>query len=115
MTQPPTARSHTMPVVFVSHGAPTLAIDPVAGADFTRLGASLPPPRAVLVVSAHWLDTPPAIGTRTRVPLLHDYAGFPETLYRIRYDAPAAGDLADELQRRLPSLERADERPWDHG
>lgn len=104
-----------MPVVFVSHGAPTLALDARAGADFTRLAGQLPPPRAVLAVSAHWLDAPPTLGTRTPRPLLYDFSGFPAELYRLRYEAPVAADLADELQGLLPSLQRNDERPWDHG
>lgn len=104
-----------LPVVFVSHGAPTLALDAKAGADFARLAASMPKPRAMLVVSAHWLDAPPTIGTRTQRPLYHDFSGFPDELYRVRYDAPAAAALAEDLQRRLPSLVRNDERPWDHG
>lgn len=104
-----------LPVVFVSHGAPTLALDSVAGADFGRLAAAMPRPRAVLVVSAHWLDTPATLGTRTTRELFYDFSGFPDELYRVRYEAPAATDLADDLQRRLPGLARNDERPWDHG
>lgn len=104
-----------LPVVFVSHGAPTLALDPVAGADFSRLAAAMPRPRAVLVVSAHWLDTPATLGTRTTRELFYDFSGFPDELYRVRYEAPAATGLADDLQRRLPGLARNDERPWDHG
>lgn len=110
-----TSTAGAMPVLFVSHGAPTLALDAVAGADFTRLGAAMPRPRAVLVVSAHWLDAPPTIGTRTPRPLLHDFAGFPRELDAIRYDAPVATTLAADLRRRLPELHVADERPWDHG
>jgi len=104
-----------MPVAFVSHGAPTLALDRERGADFTRLAAALPRPRAVLVVSAHWLDSPPTLGTSTRRDLLYDFHGFPDELYRQRYDAPAAAELAESLARRLPGLARADDRPWDHG
>lgn len=104
-----------MPVVFVSHGAPTLALDPVAGADFRRLASALPTPSAILVVSAHWLDAPATIGTRISRPLLYDFSGFPAELSHLRYDAPAAADLADELLRQVPSLARDDERPWDHG
>lgn len=116
MTRPidPTPNER-MPVLFVSHGAPTLALDQKAGADFLRAATALPRPRAVLVVSAHWLDAPATIGTRRRRPLLYDFAGFPAELSRVRYDAPAAADVADELQRRVPTLARSDERPWDHG
>ncbi|MBX3464511.1 MAG: dioxygenase [Planctomycetes bacterium] len=104
-----------MPVLFVSHGAPTLALDAGAGRDFAHAARALPRPRALVVLSAHWLDAPATIGTRTQRPLLYDFAGFPPELHRVRYDAPAATDLADDLQRRLPTLARADERPWDHG
>jgi len=105
----------TMPVVFVSHGAPTMALDQAAGADFARLAQALPKPRAVLVVSAHWLDAPATIGTRSQRELMYDFSGFPAELYRVRYEAPAAADVADELLRHVPSLQRADARPWDHG
>lgn len=109
---PPASR---MPVGFVSHGAPTLALDAQRGADFARWAQALPHPRAVLVVSAHWLDAPPTLGTRERRPLMYDFGGFPDELYHVRYDAPVAADLADDLQRRLPTLRRNDARPWDHG
>jgi 4,5-DOPA dioxygenase extradiol len=105
----------TMPVLFVSHGAPTLALDRRAGADFARAAAALPRPRAVVVLSAHWLDAPATVGTRTQRPLLHDFSGFPPELERVSYAAPAAAAVADEMLRRVPSLMRADERPWDHG
>lgn len=104
-----------MPVAFVSHGAPTLATDAVRGADFTRWAATLPKPRAVLVVSAHWLDAPPTLGTTTPRELLYDFRGFPPELHRLRYAAPAATELARSLARRLPSLRADDARPWDHG
>ncbi|HEX6811857.1 MAG TPA: class III extradiol ring-cleavage dioxygenase [Planctomycetota bacterium] len=104
-----------MPIGFVSHGAPTLALDATHGKDLTRWAAAMPRPRAVLVVSAHWLDAPATLGTRTPRELLYDFSGFPEELYRVRYGAPAAGALAAELERRVPSLQRRDLRPWDHG
>jgi 4,5-DOPA dioxygenase extradiol len=69
----------------------------------------------VLVISAHWLHAPPTIGTREQRPLLHDFSGFPDELYSLDYEAPAATALAAELQARVPSLLRDDNRPWDHG
>lgn len=103
------------PVAFVSHGAPTLALDRVAGAELGRWATTLPRPSAILVVSAHWLDAPATIGTTTRRELLHDYAGFPAELGRVRYDSPAAAGLAARLLARLPELRQAPTRPWDHG
>jgi 4,5-DOPA dioxygenase extradiol len=104
-----------MPVGFVSHGAPTLATDAVRGAEFTRWATTLGRPRAVLVVSAHWLDAPPTLGTTTTRELLYDFGGFPDELYHLRYAAPAAADLAAKLTTRLPGLHQDPARPWDHG
>lgn len=104
-----------MPVAFLSHGAPTMAIDQVRGADFRSWAARLPRARAVLVVSAHWLDAPATLGTRTPRGLMYDFSGFPDELYRLRYAAPAAAELASSLQKRLPHLRSDDTRPWDHG
>jgi 4,5-DOPA dioxygenase extradiol len=113
-TMPPDV-PQLMPVGFVSHGSPTLALDVAGGADFRTWAQTLPAPRAVLVVSAHWLDAPPTLGTSERRPLLYDFGGFAEELYRVQYAAPATADLAADLQRRLPDLARDDARPWDHG
>lgn len=77
-----------MPVVFVSHGAPTMALDPVAARDFGALGRAVPRPVAILVLSAHWLESPPTVGTRTTRELLHDYSGFPTELRQVRYPPP---------------------------
>lgn len=104
-----------MPVVFVSHGAPTMALDPVAARDFGALGRAVPRPAAILVLSAHWLESPPTVGTRTTRELLHDYSGFPTELRQVRYPAPAAAALAQDVLRLVPGSRLDDERPWDHG
>ena len=104
-----------LPALFVSHGAPSLALDPVHGADFAELAGSLPRPRAWLVVSAHWEATPLRVGAVERRELLHDYGGFDPRLREVRHDAPAAPDLAREVRARLPEAVDAPERPWDHG
>jgi 4,5-DOPA dioxygenase extradiol len=107
--------ANRMPVLFVSHGAPTLALDEVAGADFRRIAAGLPAPTAILVVSAHWLTAPATIGTTSTRELLYDFHGFPAELQRVRYAAPAAAELANELLSELPGLRANPLRPWDHG
>jgi len=108
-----------LPTLFVSHGAPSLALDPIGGADLNRLGAALARPRALLVVSAHWEETPLALGTLQPRPLLHDYGGFARELRDVRYDAPTAPDLAARARGLLAGVPGGvvdvPGRPWDHG
>jgi 4,5-DOPA dioxygenase extradiol len=107
-----------VPALFVSHGAPDLALDRVKGADLVRLGASLPALRAVLVVSAHWERSPATLGTTTTRALLHDYGGFAPELRQVVYPAPAAPDVAERVAALLTGprpLEREPTRPFDHG
>ena len=112
---PPMQPAAPMPVVFVSHGAPTMALDPIAARDFGALGAALQEPKAILALSAHWLDAPPTIGTSATRELLHDYSGFPAELARVRHPAPGAPALAEEVRRLVADARHDDRRPWDHG
>ncbi|MBI5786620.1 MAG: dioxygenase [Rhodocyclales bacterium] len=85
-----------LPSVFVPHGSPTFALDPgEAGIRLAAAAAALPRrPRAIVVASAHW-DTPdPMVGAAERPQTVHDFWGFPEPLYDLRYPAPGAPDLA---------------------
>lgn len=84
------------PVLFVSHGAPTVALEEGGLATALRgFAASAGSPLAVLVISAHW-TTPREIGitSAARHRLAYDFSGFPEALYRIRWPAPGAPDVA---------------------
>ncbi len=83
------------PALFVSHGAPTLALEPGPTRGFlAQLGAGLARPKAILVVSAHWETALPAISTAPQPETIHDFYGFPEALYRMHYAAPGAPALA---------------------
>lgn len=85
-----------MPTLFLSHGAPTLALAKTPASDFLRsLAARLPKPKAILVVSAHWEEARPIIGLGLET--IHDFYGFPQALYDMRYPAPAARDVAERL------------------
>ena len=85
-----------MPAVFVGHGNPMFAIeDSEYGRAWRALGESLPAPRAILVVSAHWMTrgaTMVHVGAKPKT--IHDFAGFPRELFRQQYPAPGAPDVA---------------------
>jgi 4,5-DOPA dioxygenase extradiol len=85
------------PALFVSHGAPTFALDPgLLGPKLKRVGERLPDLAAVAVISAHW-QTAGVHVMQTAVPeTLHDFGGFPQALYRLRYPAPGAPRFASE-------------------
>ncbi|HEX4943968.1 MAG TPA: class III extradiol ring-cleavage dioxygenase, partial [Usitatibacteraceae bacterium] len=96
------ADAMTFPSLFISHGAPTLAL---ANNFFTHswaeLGVVLGRPESILVVSAHW-DTPfPAVTAAARLETIHDFSGFPEELYRVRYSPPGATELGGRVTELL--------------
>lgn len=112
----PPHTQHRIPIGFVGHGAPLLALDAVKGAPLRAWGESLLRPRAVLAISAHWERAPLTIGTIDPRPLVYDFGGFPRPLYEVKYPAPGAPWLAERVDDLLgaPAARHAT-RGLDHG
>ncbi|KAA8888997.1 dioxygenase [Nocardia colli] len=108
-----------MPVVYLSHGAPPLADDPIWPGQLAAWSAELPKPEAVLMISAHWEDAPLAIGATTTIPLVYDFWGFPQHYYDVTYPAPGAPELAEDVRKLLRrpgmSVQDVPDRGLDHG
>ncbi|HEY2748403.1 MAG TPA: class III extradiol ring-cleavage dioxygenase [Polyangia bacterium] len=116
------------PVLFVSHGAPTTVMEPEApfGAALRGFGERVRP-QAIAIVSAHWQTRAPSVRVTgaARPPLIYDFGGFPDAMYRMQYAAPGAPELAREIADALASsrvdgapkwaAEVDDTRGWDHG
>jgi len=88
-----------MPVVFISHGSPMVAVEKD---DYTaalrRMGETLPLPKSIVVVSAHWETSAPVRVTLSEQPeTIHDFGGFPDDLYRLNYPSRGNPELATEI------------------
>lgn len=109
------------PTIFVSHGSPMLALqDSPARRFLSTLGQSLPRPTAIAVVSAHWETRgAPAVSVAAAPETIHDFGGFPQALFDMRYPAPGAPAVAERaaqllLEAGIP-VGRSATRGLDHG
>ena len=105
-----------MLALYLSHGAPPLADDPLWPGQLAAWSAELPRPSSILMVSAHWEDAPLAIGATETVPLVYDFWGFPQHYYEVRYPAPGAPGLAARVRGLLGGgVQDVPDRGLDHG
>jgi 4,5-DOPA dioxygenase extradiol len=107
-----------MPVFFFGHGNPMNALQDNA---YTRawraIGAALPPPRAILAVSAHWYLPGTSVTAMATPRTIHDFGGFPRQLSEVRYGAPGDPALARRVQALLDPVPVGLDQHWglDHG
>lgn len=110
----------SLPTLFLSHGAPDLPIRTGGTQDFLKgLFQNIPTPKAILVVSAHWLTAQPTISTAAHPATIYDFGGFPPHLYDLVYPAPGYPDLAEKIAKHLTQTgfptRTSKERGYDHG
>ena len=110
----------TLPSLFISHGAPTIAIDNNRTTQaLNKIGQNLPKPRLIVIMSAHWQSQHLEINANPAPATWHDFNGFPRELYQIDYPAKSEPDVAESLAHQLQhlgiqaSVNRL--RPFDHG
>lgn len=108
-----------MPSVFIGHGSPmnTIEINRFTEA-WQQLGLSLPRPRAILAISAHWYINAIAVTSMTNPRTIHDFSGFPDELFAFQYNAPGDPSLAQRVTELLnPVTVVSDDSQWglDHG
>ena len=109
-----------LPSLFLSHGAPDLAIsDHAAAAFLCGLSASLPRPKGIVICSAHWITPGLRMTGDGTLDTIHDFAGFPPALYRIDYPARGESWIREALETALAvagfSVSVESSRGLDHG
>ncbi|MEO7174172.1 MAG: 4,5-DOPA dioxygenase extradiol [Saprospiraceae bacterium] len=110
--------SDKMPVLFIGHGNPMNALyDNAFTRHLTDLGTKMEKPKAILVVSAHWLTHGTYVSTSPTPKTIHDFGGFPEELFQLQYPAKGSPEFAEQTITQLSSIQvHADhEMGLDHG
>jgi 4,5-DOPA dioxygenase extradiol len=110
--------SPKMPVLFLGHGSPMNAIeDNVYTKNWQELSNKVEKPKAIICISAHWLTKGSYVTHVEKPSTIHDFGGFPQSLFDVQYPAPGAPDLAKETSLLFPKnvLKLYEEWGLDHG
>lgn len=111
--------NQTMPVLFLGHGSPMNALAENAfSKTLNGLGKSLPRPKAILMVSAHWMTKGTWVTHMEKPKTIHDFSGFPKELFDVQYPANGSPRLAEEIHQKIKNPKiQLDDKGWglDHG
>lgn len=107
------------PALFVGHGSPMNAIEDTPSArGWAEIAHAFPKPRAIVVISAHWVTEGVRVTANERPPTIHDFGrGFPQALFDVEYPAPGDPDLARRIAGLLAAFDARLDDSWglDHG
>ena len=107
-----------MPVLFIGHGSPMNAIeDNEFSKRWQQMGKEISTPKAVVVISAHWLTKGTLVTAMPNPKTIHDFGGFPQALFDVQYPAPGSPELASEIKKIItnPVVELDHDWGLDHG
>lgn len=107
-----------MPVFFIGHGNPMNALyDNAFTKKLHTIKNSIPKPNAILVISAHWLTRGTVVSTNPSPKTIYDFGGFPDELYKIKYEPKGAPELAKEIKEKVnyTSIAEDSNMGLDHG
>ncbi len=107
-----------MPLLFIGHGSPMNGIEDNEFSNrWKQMGTEIPVPKAVLVISAHWLTRGTHITAMPEPKTIHDFGGFPQALYEVDYPAPGDPQLAFETKQLITKTDVGLDHDWglDHG
>jgi len=108
----------TLPALFIGHGSPMNAIeDNEYAQSWADVAQSIPKPKAILCISAHWQSTGTQVTAMAQPKTIHDFSGFPQALFEVSYPAPGSPELAQLIQQTVRSTPVEPDQQWglDHG
>ncbi len=101
------------PVLFIGHGSPMNGIeDNEFSQNWAKMGKEIPKPKAVLVISAHWLTRGTHITAMNNPKTIHDFGGFPQALFDVQYPAKGSPELAAETAKLIHSTNVGLDHDW---
>jgi len=107
-----------MPALFIGHGTPMNGIETNSFSNSWRdLAKTLPRPEAIVCISAHWLTQGVRVTAMKEPRTIHDFGGFPEELFAVRYPAPGSPAMAENVRKTVASVPVTADTDWglDHG